>query len=239
MRYLLFLPLLLACSSPRSTAPRKYGSFLGPGFVQRPDTLAALSALAAAGNMVQYDGAKWELSGNAQMPWAAGFTYQTPIPSAINAAATLGIGTLRCAPFRVPNSVTLTKIGAEVTVVGDAGSKVRLGIYKNSANLPSTLVLDAGTIAGDNATAQSITISQALTPDWYWACGVVQNVTTTQPTVRTAVPLTPAPGMTTGSFSSSSIQTPIAVQTSVTGALPSTFTGAVSSTNAFRMWVSL
>ena len=238
MKHLLLIFALVACSSKPSAKPVKYGSFVGPGFVQRTDTLASLPNK-AVGGVPQWDGSKWAVAGDPQMPWATGFTYQVPVPSAINTASTMGVGTLRCAPFYVPNAITLTKIGAEVTVIGDAGSKVRLGIYRNSMNLPSTLVVDAGTIAGDSVAAQTVTTSQALTPDWYWACAVVQNVTTTQPTVRTAVPQFPAPGIATGGFSSSALQTPIAVQTSVTGALPANFTGAISSTNAFRMWVSL
>ncbi|HEX5415865.1 MAG TPA: hypothetical protein VFZ25_09365, partial [Chloroflexota bacterium] len=76
MRTIVILSLLLACSSPHSAAPRKYGSFLGPGFVQRPDTLAALSAKAAAGDTVQWDGSKW----------GAGLTL--PVPLADHAAPT-------------------------------------------------------------------------------------------------------------------------------------------------------
>lgn len=99
---------------------------------------------------------------------------------------TLGVGSLRMYAFIVPTAVTFTAIGAEVTVAGDAGSKVRLGIYADDGNgLPSARVLDAGTIAGDTVGVQEVACNATLTPGIYWIGGAVQDVTTTQPTMRT------------------------------------------------------
>lgn len=101
-------------------------------------------------------------------------------------SAGLGVGTLRAAPMYVPRAVTLVRIGAEVTVIGDVGSKLRLGIYADNGNIyPGALRLDAGTIAGDSVAVQEIVISLLLEPGVYWLAGALQDVTVIQPTVRT------------------------------------------------------
>ena len=57
---------------------------------------------------------------------------------------------------------------------------VRLGIYNNSSNVPSTVKLDAGTVATTaGANTYTITINHALTEGWYWlACNVVTAAST-------------------------------------------------------------
>lgn len=135
----------------------------------------------------------------------------------------LGTGTLRAYGWYLPHTVTLTRIGAEVTTIGDVGSKFRLGIYADTGFLrPGALLLDAGQIAGDSATVQELTISLTLEPGIYWLAGAAQSVTTTQPTLRTGSPQIPTP----------LVSAPAAAQSiggwyhtsTVSGALPSTFT---------------
>jgi len=72
-------------------------------------------------------------------------------------------------PVIFSKAVTLDRIGIEITIAGTAASLVRLGIYSDSGNVyPNSLLLDAGTIAGDSATVQSITINQTLSAGLYW-----------------------------------------------------------------------
>jgi hypothetical protein len=125
-------------------------------------------------------------------PPTASYFY-TSSPFAATTSATLANGTLRVTPWLITRACTLTALGAEVTVIGDVGSLLRLGIYAdNGSYYPGALVLDAGTIAGDSATVQAITgLTTALTPGIYWVGGVVQAVTVTQPTVRTQGTWTP------------------------------------------------
>jgi hypothetical protein len=53
---------------------------------------------------------------------------------------------------------------------------MRLGIYNNSNKKPSTVVLDAGTVAfSATTTVYAITINQTLTPGWYWLAAVMQS----------------------------------------------------------------
>jgi hypothetical protein len=146
-------------------------------------------------------------------------------------SSTLGVGTLRVTPWYVPAAMSITRLGAEVTSAGDAGSKFRLGIYTASATtgLPSTLLLDAGTINGDSATVQEITVAQALTAGLYWVGGVVQSVTTTQPTMRASGVVDNTPfALPFGSSIPAANQLVLGFSLAgVTGALPATF-GAVS-----------
>lgn len=78
------------------------------------------------------------------------------------------LDTLFAIPFVVSKTCTIDRIGAEITTGGGAGSLVRLGIYSTNNMLPDALVLDAGTIDGNSATFQSITINQQLAPGLYW-----------------------------------------------------------------------
>lgn len=71
-------------------------------------------------------------------------------------------------PVVVDRSVTVDRIGLEITSTATGSPAVRLGIYSDSSGVPGTLLLDAGTIDGTSATYQEITISQALTAGRWW-----------------------------------------------------------------------
>lgn len=118
-------------------------------------------------------------------PWAASRYYFCPNNTPTTSTA-LTNTQMRASPFYVPNTVTVTRVGAEVTTVGEAGSKVRLGIYADDGTgRPGALVLDAGQIAGDSATVQEITgLSATIGPGWYWSAWAVQSAPTTVPTLR-------------------------------------------------------
>lgn len=155
------------------------------------------------------------------------------------ATGTFASGVFRVSAFVVSTAMTLDRIGVEVATIGDAGSLLRLGIYADNGNAaPGSKLLDAGTVAGDSATTQTITISQALTPGVYWMGAVGQNVTTTAPTLRivgsTWVPPVPMAPSTT-SLPSANATLNGYVQTGVTGALPSTFTVNSVTTSSPRM----
>lgn len=170
-------------------------------------------------------------------PLITGYYYRVP-NCTLTTSATLGVGSLRVSRKFVPHTVTATRIGAEVTSAGDVGSKLRLGIYADNGGVPGALVLDAGTINGDSATVQEITISQVLSRGWYWFGGAVQVVTVTQPTVRTisnilestVTPTTAAPSSSTNNA---------ALLTGVTGALPTPFTSYSSAGSAPSVFVKV
>jgi len=141
-------------------------------------------------------------------------------------------GLLRVAPWVLRRPVAIDRIGAVVTTVGEANSKVRLGVYADTGNAyPGALLLDAGQINGDSATTQEITVALTLAPGIYWIGGVSQACATTPPTVRIAAaawvpPLT----LSIGTSVAAGAATMGYQQTGVTGALPSTFSATVTAT---------
>jgi hypothetical protein len=157
--------------------------------------------------------------------------YFFPISTTQAGTAQVAQGSLRLYPWYSPRGLTIDRIGAEVTTIGDAGSKLRVGIYKdNGLAYPGDLLLDAGQIAGDSATLQDITISQFIPAGLYWIGGATQSVTTTAPTYRTVSQYTPPiPIIGTTSAPSAGATFVGYSQASVTGALPSTFTTSLTS----------
>lgn len=168
-------------------------------------------------------------------------------PAEASTSNTLTNSQLRLSPFVVPKSLSITKIGAEFTVAGDAASVFRIGIYADDNNGVPTgaAALDAGSIstgtgnAGTVATGGTpgvyeITVSKTLTAGLYWVGGAVQGAATTQPTMRVVspgtmnapVPLTAIPG------TNSAV---IGWQMAASGALP-TWSGTSSSTAAVRIF---
>lgn len=109
------------------------------------------------------------------------FFYVTPGSTTTGAQTQ---GALRGVPFVVQRATVFDRIGAEVTTIGEAGSKIRLGIYSELDGIPGPLVLDAGQINGDSATYQTVTIEQLLGPGIYWLASVAQSCPATPPTTR-------------------------------------------------------
>lgn len=103
----------------------------------------------------------------------------------VSTSGALGIGTVRAFRKFIPNACTIATLGAEVTSAGEAGSHFRIGMWADTNGRAGTLVVDAGQIDGTSVTFQEKTINQAVTPGWYWFGGAVQDVVTTQPTMRT------------------------------------------------------
>lgn len=179
----------------------------------------------------------WKALMQPTIRWISGRYYFVPDYTGTG-AATLTTALLRAVPFIVPNTVTLTKIGAEVTIAGEAGSKYRLGIYSNTDGRPDALLLDAGTIAGDSATVQELTISLTLTPGVYWAAGVTQVVVTTQPTMRVSASGTPVIPIDNGTTVPGAGAVPHGwAIAGITGALPNPFGTPVVSGSTPRIFV--
>jgi hypothetical protein len=91
-------------------------------------------------------------------------------------------------PIEFPSAVTITKIGVEITVVGAASSVIRLGIYSDVAGIPTSLLVDAGTINGTvlfSTTPGQVTgLSTVCGPGRVWLAAVSQAQASTQPTVK-------------------------------------------------------
>lgn len=156
-------------------------------------------------------------------------------------SATLGTNTLRAVPVAFAKAFSLVRLGAEVTAAGDAGSKVRLGIYAdNGSGYPGALTVDAGQIAGDSATVQELIIATGTLPaGLYWFAAAIQSVTTTQPTVRIANLYHGAIPLPLGASIPAANATATGLATSgITGALPANFpAGATAAGTAARLFI--
>lgn len=173
----------------------------------------------------------------------SGAYYYTSSPNGVVPSNTLGVGTLRVVPWVVPKPLSISRIGAEIATVGEAGSKLRLGVYNdNGSGLPGTLLFDSGQINGDSATVQEITATRVIPAGLYWVGGVVQSVTTTQPTVRIAsvVSWTPPVPIWLGPTIPTSNSVVLGVSmTGVTAALPTPFVASASTAFAPRVFVKI
>jgi len=135
---------------------------------------------------------------------------------------------LRAVPVYFANNVTLDRFGAEVTSAGDVGSTVRLGVYKSDINgMPSTLLAEFGSIAGDAVAVAELTIDQTLPAGTYWFASCVQGAATTQPTLRATV--TPSPSTIAGSAANAAAsQMTGLIYPGQSGAMPATWTSTIA-----------
>jgi hypothetical protein len=168
-------------------------------------------------------------TGQALQTFLKAGTYNYTLPTTgVTTNNSLGIGTLRATPWFVSRAVTVSRIGAEITVAGDAGSVLRLGLYADDGTgYPGALVSGSeATIPSDVVGPAEATISATIQPGVYWAVGVVQGVTTTQPAVRVPANVMVSIGRTT--MPTAGNAEICYTQANVTGALPATFTTAVA-----------
>jgi hypothetical protein len=91
-------------------------------------------------------------------------------------STTLTLNAVSYIPFLVEKTQTFDRIACRTAGQVTGSGTMRLGIYNNSNKRPSTVVLDAGTVAFLAATTvYAITIDQTLTPGWYWLAAVMQS----------------------------------------------------------------
>jgi hypothetical protein len=228
-------PLTNAGTSSAANLSISAGTTSAAGALQLTDSVSSTSTTTAATpNAVKTanDNANTRLLQYA-LPWQityrSGYFYETRNGATINTVQ-CPTSRLQFMPLFLPVGITIDRIGAECT--GAVASSVfRLGIYNADSNgVPSTLVLDAGTIDTASTGAKSITISQSLSAGLYYLCGVNQNGAANT-TMRAYQNIT-------GNYSpvaqTSMLTTSHATgfnQDSVTGALPSTASASGISNN--------
>lgn len=124
---------------------------------------------------------------------------------------------LHFAPIWVAQTVTVDRLGVEVTSAGSAGSVMRVGIYNNNSGVPGTLAVSTSALATTSTGLKEEAVSQQLTPGLWWLATVAQVA---GPTVRATA--TSSVGLPSPSayVASANVYTTW-VQASVTGALPS------------------
>jgi hypothetical protein len=162
------------------------------------------------------------------MKVSTGWKTVRPLDSGAFGAPTQSL--LLCTPLQLWTAETWDRVGTRCSATA-GGSTVRLGVYSDTGSgYPGALVADFGTIDTATATGDlTITISQAMTSGLYWLAAVSQggapsvrtvNVTPHEMTYYTgATPFNFGVGIAWG-------------LSSVTGALPATFTAGQAVTGA-------
>jgi hypothetical protein len=86
-----------------------------------------------------------------------------------NVTSTRGGNFIIYMPFVVVKTITIDRLGVEITSAGTAGSVLRLGVYSSTTdNMPNALLLDAGTVNANSATFQALSVSLQLQPGLYF-----------------------------------------------------------------------
>ncbi len=95
-------------------------------------------------------------------------------------------------PFFVRQKTTFTRIGIQVTAA--AGTSARLGIYNAANGVPTSLVLDCGTVSTASLGEKEATISQSLNVGFYFLAIICDNA----PTIQTGTATTSSSGYAVG-----------------------------------------
>lgn len=147
--------------------------------------------------------------------------YYAGLTGATTGTGTLGQSVLTLFPTFIDDRTRIDRLAARVSAAV-AGATVRLGIYGDSAGLPGNLLLDAGTIDAATAGAKELTVDLTLPPGRYWLGGVSQGGT--PGVLHWSSVSAPAVGFAALADLVSAGNVAGLTQSSVTGALPATFT---------------
>jgi hypothetical protein len=156
------------------------GTTSAAGALQLTDSISSTSTTTAATpNSVK---TAYDASANLLKPFSyvSGRIYRSSVNVSTTASVAAVAGATYFVPIWIRENFTFTKIQLYTGTTFSGTASVRLGIYNNTSGAPSTVLLDAGTVAPTAATtAYTITISQALTPGWYWLAANTITAATT------------------------------------------------------------
>lgn len=101
---------------------------------------------------------------------ATGLTLSSNLYAGAADRADVPINFIRAAPFWVPTTLTLDRIGIRVRGAGAGGSVARVGIYTDNENwYPASLIGEAAaTIDGTSVAVQLLTVAYQLTRGVHW-----------------------------------------------------------------------
>jgi hypothetical protein len=147
------------------------------GSVQLSDSTSTTSSvLAATPTAVKatYDLATTHIPG---LSYVSGRYYKPQFTAATTQTSSLSTANVTYyLPIYIRENYTFTRIAMTTGTNFSGTGSLRLGIYNNTSGAPSTVLLDAGTVTPiASGTVYEITISQALTPGWYWLA--INNIT--------------------------------------------------------------
>jgi hypothetical protein len=146
--------------------------------------------------------------------------------------------TMYCTPILVDRTLTADRISLLTSGTFSGTASVRLGIYSDTNGVPSTLVLDAGTVSATaSGSGYTITISQSLTAGTYWMAFCQQTAPTTPSYLGAAAGATVLNTLDLGTNNPGNNLILSYNQTSVTGAFPSTMTPTLSTSLIPYVWM--
>ena len=149
------------------------------GAVQLSDSVSTTSSILAATPTAVKSAYDLATGAFKPLPYITNNYYGSPM-NAARGTVTYSAGITSYSPIFVRQNQTFNRIAMSTASTFSGTASVRLGIYNQSNGVPSTVALDAGLVAPAAAsTIYEITISQALTPGWYWlAINTVTAATT-------------------------------------------------------------
>lgn len=71
-------------------------------------------------------------------------------------------------PWVIDRTVSLTRIGVEVTTISGAAAAPRIAIYGDTSGKPGALILDCGSVDSTTLGIKELTIAQSLNAGRYW-----------------------------------------------------------------------
>ncbi len=100
--------------------------------------------------------------------WLAGRWYTAHFTESLTTTAPAS-SELRLLAFYAPNPRAIDRVGCEITTAGSAGQVARLAVYNADAvtGLPTTVLVDAGTVAVDTLGVKEVLVSATL-HGLYW-----------------------------------------------------------------------
>jgi len=171
-------PLTNAGTSSAANLSISAGTTSAVGALQLTDSVSSTSTTTAATpNAVRTVNNKLD---TIYIPFVSG-NYYRGVGVTTNASALAAVNTTYYTPFFVPQTTTFDRIVVRTGLTFSGTASVRLGIYNSSSSgLPSTVVLDAGTVSATaSAATYLITINQQLTAGIYWLAANSQTAATT------------------------------------------------------------
>jgi hypothetical protein len=134
-------------------------------------------------------------------------------------------------PITLDRTLTADRIAFLTNNTFSGTASVRLGIYSDTNGVPSTLVLDAGTVSAVAASAiYQITISQSLTAGTYWLAFCQQSAPASASYIGISGGVNIQNSLDLGQSTVGGNFIQGYSQASVTGAFPSTMTPSANAT---------
>ena len=232
-------PITNAGTSSAANLSVSTGTTSAVGVLQLTDSTSSTSTTTAATpNAVKtaYDYADTKLLKYAtpwQTKYRSTYWYDTNTTASINTTS-FTKSRLYLHPLFISESITIDRLAVECTLLA-LSTTFRIGIYNSDSNgVPTTVVLDAGTVDTTSTGLKSITVNQSLSAGLYYVAGVLQGGSTS-PEMRSYSNFNGNWSPVANTSQATTTRNNLFYVESVTGSLPSFSGGLVLSGAATRV----